>query len=120
MKLSWAGYVRYLRKQSVHVQHMHGLVFAGVITGVLVSFVLYTQYGFFHEQYTREETSLVTATSTIPHTIPQSPSGVLESFILEGSARLRAVFTSTSSPFVDDTNMDYIRTEQSPASSTKP
>jgi hypothetical protein len=116
MKLSWAGYVRYLRKQSVHVQHMHGLVFAGVITGVLVSFVLYTQYGFFHEQYTREETPLVAATSTIP----QSPTGVLESFIMEGSARLRAVFTSTSSPFVDDTNMDYIRTEQSPASSTKP
>ena len=111
MKLSWAGYVRYLRRQSVHVQHMHGLVFAGVITGVLVSFVLYTQYGFFHE-----ETPLVAATSTIP----QSPTGVLESFIMEGSARLRAVFTSTSSPFVDDTNMDYIRTEQGPASSTKP
>lgn len=48
-------YLRHVRKQSKHVQHIHAFVFAGAITGLIAFFILYTDYGFFHETYVASE-----------------------------------------------------------------
>jgi hypothetical protein len=46
-------YVRYMRRQSKHVQHLHAMVFAGMVTSLIAGFILYTDYGFWHETYRR-------------------------------------------------------------------
>jgi hypothetical protein len=58
MKIRWNNftpeyYIRHVRRQSKHVQHIHALVFAGVITSTIAGFILYTDYGFWHERYER-------------------------------------------------------------------
>lgn len=53
-KLTLEYYLQYMRRQSKHVQHVHALLFAGAITALIASFVLYTDYGFWHETYRRE------------------------------------------------------------------
>jgi len=58
-KLSYKGYVRHLRKQSVHVQHLHAFVFAAVITGITAFLILYYDYGLFHDVYVKEEAIVV-------------------------------------------------------------
>lgn len=46
-------YVHYMRRQSKHVQHLHGIIFAGIVTSVIAGAILYTDYGFWHETYRR-------------------------------------------------------------------
>ena len=48
-------YLRYVRRQSKHVQHIHALVFAGTITGLIAVFILYTDYGCWHETYVADD-----------------------------------------------------------------
>ncbi len=55
MKLSFKAYVRYLRKQKEHVQHVHAIIFAGAITLLLAVAILYIQYGYWHGSYERAE-----------------------------------------------------------------
>ena len=54
-------YLRYVRRQNKHIQHIHGFAFAGIITALIASFILYTDYGFWHETYRRQEAPVVTA-----------------------------------------------------------
>lgn len=51
-------YIKYVRKQNKHVQHVHGVVFAGAITSVIAAVILYTDYGFWHERYVSEDVLL--------------------------------------------------------------
>lgn len=58
MKLRWDNftpehYISYVRRQSKHIQHIHALFFAGAVTSVIAGFILYTDYGFWHERYER-------------------------------------------------------------------
>lgn len=59
-KLSYKGYVRHLRRQSVHVQRLHALVFASLLTGTVAFVILYYDYGFFHDVYVKKDTSALT------------------------------------------------------------
>ena len=49
--LTLEHYLRYIKRQNRHIQHVHAFVFAGTITGLIAIFILYTDYGFWHETY---------------------------------------------------------------------
>jgi hypothetical protein len=48
-------YIRYVKHQNKHIQHIHGFIFAGIITSAIAFVVLYTDYGFWHETYIAED-----------------------------------------------------------------
>lgn len=76
-------YLRHVRKQNKHVQHVHAFAFAGIITALIAGFILYTDYGFWHETY-RSEDSLVAEN---PPAEPVSPSTSFSSFFKEAKTR---------------------------------
>jgi hypothetical protein len=60
MKLQWKHftlrhYIRFVKRQNKHIQHIHGFVFAGIITALIAFVILYTDYGFWHETYIAED-----------------------------------------------------------------
>jgi hypothetical protein len=62
------GYIRYMRRQPKHMQHVHAFIFAGAITCIIAGFILYTDYGFWHEKYNINDDLIIkekTSTSTI-------------------------------------------------------
>lgn len=86
MKLSLRGYIRHVRRQNKHIQHLHAFVFASVITGIVVGFILYYDYGFWHDVYVNTENTAVVSEGSLQEE-GESP---LESFsrLLE-EAKLR-------------------------------
>ena len=51
-------YIRYIKRQNKHIQHIHGFVFASIVTGIIAFFFLYTNYGFWHEKYVATDSPL--------------------------------------------------------------
>lgn len=77
-------YIRHMRRQSKHVQHVHAFMFAGTITGLIAIFILYTDYGFWHERYTSDDLVLGQAE---PAFGPESPGESVARFWLEAKER---------------------------------
>ena len=42
---SLTHYIEFLKKQSRHAQHVYGVIFAGTITALVASVILYEDYG---------------------------------------------------------------------------
>lgn len=51
MKLSFTGYLKFLRRQHVNIQHAHAFFFAFIITMFIAVAILYFEYGFFRTKY---------------------------------------------------------------------
>jgi hypothetical protein len=79
-------YIRYMRRQSKHLQHVHAFVFALVITAIMASFILYTDYGFWHERYVAEGIS-----SDDVSFEPESPMQSLSHFWQEAKERFSSL-----------------------------
>lgn len=77
-------YIRHVRKQSKHVQHVHAFIFAGAITAVIAGFILYTDYGFWHERYVAEE-------ETEESFDPKSPAESFAGFWAEAGKRFNLI-----------------------------
>ncbi len=69
-------YIRYVKRQNKHIQHLHGFAFAGLITALIAAVILYTDYGFWHETYIAED-ALV---SGDPEYVSESPGQSLGRF----------------------------------------
>lgn len=80
-------YIRYMRKQNKHIQHLHAIAFAGVITALITGFLMYTEYGFWHERYVAEEV----LTTTSPLLEAESPSQSLGRFFMEARDRFGSI-----------------------------
>ena len=89
-KLSYKGYVRYLRKQSIHIQQLHAVVFASIITGMTAFLILYYDYGFFHDVYVQKDDTI---TSDLVEQAP-SPTDTFSGFISEAKTRFGAIGVS--------------------------
>ena len=85
--LTLRHYLRHVRKQNKHIQHVHAFVFAGAVTAIIAGFILYADYGFWHETYVRED--LVAATPE-PFT-PESPSESFGRFWQEARERFGSI-----------------------------
>lgn len=86
MNFSYKGYVRYLRKQHVHVQKIHAATFAGIISLTFFAAVLYLEYGYWDVKYERaaEAEKLSKQDSTV---LKESPTESLARLIAEGKTR---------------------------------
>lgn len=78
------------------MQHLYALSFSGVITVLLAISILYFDYGFWHERYSRSE-ELVPATleQAKPVTETASPGSMIGGFFREASDRAKAVKANT-------------------------
>lgn len=90
-------YIHYVRRQSKHVQHIHAFVFAGTITAIIAGFILYTDYGFWHETYRASDASFVTDMETVNEFNPESPMESLSRFLGEAKSRLGSIEFSNGS-----------------------
>jgi hypothetical protein len=85
-------YIRYMKRQNKHIQHMHAAVFAGAVTALIAFFILYTDYGFWHETY-RSSDALV---ATDPSYIAESPTQSLGSFWQEAREQFGKIGSSSA------------------------
>ena len=97
MKLSFKSYIRYLRKQHVHVQRVHATIFAGVVCLLVGSAILYAEYGYWHTTYIRQE-EIAQEDSTV---LTESPLATLSRLLKEGKERFLGV-TSTLKPVLEN------------------
>lgn len=70
--VSLKHYIRYVKRQNKHVQHIHGFVFAGIITSLIAFVILYTDYGFWHETYVAEDLQIGTDQAAVSESPSQS------------------------------------------------
>ncbi|MDB5260080.1 MAG: hypothetical protein JWN37_311 [Candidatus Nomurabacteria bacterium] len=84
-------YVRHIRRQSKHMQHMHAFIFAGIITAIVAGIILYTDYGFWHETYIGESAPAVTQETAAP------PGEVFSNFWSEARSQFSNIGSSTAS-----------------------
>jgi hypothetical protein len=80
-------YISLLRRQSKHMQHVYAFIFAGTITALIAAVILYTDYGFWHDRYIRDDSALVVK-STTPM---ESPSKALSNFWSEAYEKFHAI-----------------------------
>jgi hypothetical protein len=96
MKTKWSKftiehYIRYMRRQSKHMQHVHAFAFAGIITSLIAIFILYTDYGFWHEQYKSDDILAGEQASQM-----ESPAKAFSSFFSEAKMRFGSIGGSSS------------------------
>ncbi|MDQ5962907.1 MAG: hypothetical protein QG653_714 [Patescibacteria group bacterium] len=91
MKFSLKHYVRYLRKQKEHIQHVHAIIFAGSITACLAVVILYAQYDYWHATYTREDDVVIVEEETVAIA---SPVETLARLFSEGKVRFKEAVNS--------------------------
>lgn len=74
------------------MQHMYAIAISGIITSALAATILYVDYGFWHDRYSRSET---TATDLEIKAQPEvrtvSPGNMLGDFFKEASVRVQAL-----------------------------
>lgn len=85
-------YIRYVKRQNKHVQHIHGFVFAGIITGLIAFVILYTDYGFWHETYIADDSQM----AADPAYVSESPSESLGRFWMEAKEQFSHVGSSSA------------------------
>jgi hypothetical protein len=88
---SLANYIAFLRRQSKHMQHVYALTIAGVITAGIASVILYVDYGFWHEQYKREDTLSIVEDKSVE--VSESPSEMMSKFFQEAKVQIQSINT---------------------------
>lgn len=91
---SFKNYIDFLRRQPRHAQHIYAFIFAGSITAIIASIILYVDYGFWRERYSSKPMDTTVATSTV---LVESPSEVLSRFIIEAREQFNAIRESGES-----------------------
>ena len=86
-------YIAFLRRQPRHMQHVYGFIFAGSVTAIIAGFILYTDYGFWHERYVRQE-EIATSTNVVA---PEPPSEMLSRFWDDARAQFKNIGTGGAS-----------------------
>lgn len=86
-------YLRHVRKQNKHIQHVHAIAFAGIITALIAGVILYAEYGFWHETYVAEDALVVTNTNTLDESSGYS----WGSFFAEAKERFGNIGTTSAS-----------------------
>ena len=99
-------YIRYVKHQNKHVQHVHGFVFAGLVTALIAFVILYTDYGFWHETYIAEDSRLVAD----PEYLSESPTEVWGRFWEDARSQFERI-GSTSANLLEGKDT-YTKDEQ--------
>lgn len=87
-------YIAFLRRQPKHMQHVYAFIFAGSVTALIASIILYVDYGFWHERYVRKDEIIIASSTEIiskPTPIPESPIEMLSRFIGEAKVQFDSI-----------------------------
>jgi hypothetical protein len=94
--ISVKHWLAFLRRQPKHMQHVYAVVFSAVITSLLASVILYYDYGFWHERYSRSD-SLITQVKSDEIKNTQSPGELMGGFLKEAKEKVGSINTNPSS-----------------------
>ncbi|MBP6948542.1 MAG: hypothetical protein KBC41_00170 [Candidatus Pacebacteria bacterium] len=86
---SITNYIEFIRRQPSHVQHVYGVVFAGTITSLIAFFILYIDYGFWHERYINDD--IVKIANEEEQVKLESPTKMFGSFLEEAGERFKEI-----------------------------
>lgn len=86
--LSLRHYVAVLRRQPRHIQHVYAAIMSGIVTASIGAIILYHDYGFWRERYTRNEVIETVVTPSEPVEV-ESPQEMIHGFLREASVRLK-------------------------------
>lgn len=75
------------------MQHVYAFIFAGSITALIAAVILYTDYGFWHDRYVRDDSVLVVKEKTPM----ESPSQALSNFWGEAYDKFRVIGSASGS-----------------------
>ncbi len=92
------NYIKYIRRQSKHIQHIHAAIFSGALTTLIAVVVLYADYGFWQEKYVRNDTLTtdeLTLTAKKEEPKIDSPVETLGKFFEEAKVRISGVQLSS-------------------------
>lgn len=81
---SFKNYLAFLRRQPTHIQHVYAFIFAGTITTLIAVFILYFDYGFWHEKYSSTTDEHVASTTVNI----ESPMDALSRFLQDAKNQL--------------------------------
>jgi hypothetical protein len=76
------------------MQHVYAAVFAGSITMLIAAFILYADYGFWHERYVRDDLTQVASTLEVATQKPESIGEMSSRFFGEAKERLQNIDTT--------------------------
>ncbi|MFA5132077.1 MAG: hypothetical protein WC444_01975 [Candidatus Paceibacterota bacterium] len=93
---SLAYYIDFLRRQPKHMQHVYAFIFSGSITVLIAGIILYTDYGFWHDRYVRDDSALVVQSTSTPSNM-ESPGEALSSFWNEAYDQFHSIGKSSGS-----------------------
>lgn len=109
-------YIVFLKRQPEHMRHIYAILFSGIITLFLGAIILYFDYGFWHERYSRQEAIETENLTTNEDQITvQSPTEMMGSFFQEASEKFHAITDATSSIFGGEET--YVKEEEDTSSS---
>ena len=81
-----------LRRRPKHMQHVYAVIFSASITAILAAIILYHDYGFWHERYSRNDTEV--HGEVVEQSIPsKSPGEIMKDFLQEASTRMKSIDT---------------------------
>ena len=79
------------------MQHIYAVLFAGSITLLLAVIILYFDYGFWRDKYSRSDVITEEGAAHIPNGVEvQSPGKLIGSFLEEASVRFKELNSSKS------------------------
>jgi len=88
-------YISVAKQQPAHIQRVYAATFAGIVTGLVAVAILYFDYGFWHERYSRTEqlttSSVLTKTVDEDMVTVQSPGEMIGDFFKEASTKLQTI-----------------------------
>ena len=87
------GYIRFLRRQHVNIQHAHAFFFAFVITMFIASTILYFEYGFFRTKYDK---SMVIYEEQVKEEGLESPTQMMGRFFGEAKDKISNIKSGSS------------------------
>ncbi len=85
-------WIAFFRRQPNHMQHVYAALFAGSITAVIAVAILYFDYGFWRERYSRTEIVKESVVKNSPQEVETvSPGEMMGGFFKEASARVQSI-----------------------------
>lgn len=81
-------YISVLKRKPAHIQHVVALTVAGFFTAIFALLILYFDYGFFNDSYSRKEDIGDTA---IRKSTTESPTSMFGTFFREAQDRFRSI-----------------------------
>lgn len=81
------------------MQHVYAITFAAIITTIIASGILYVDYGFWHERYSRGDEVLVSELKNREAEVTESPSQMISSFFSEAKEQLGTINTTGRAVF---------------------